>query len=95
MSEGSRPNQLANDVAPAVLERELQLVRDAIAMVAAGGSPRVTVAGIRFGDNILEQAHRWAVEAGVRIEPLWRTDESGVDIAVAPASSVPSAKPEP
>lgn len=75
-----------NDLAPAVLEREMQLVRDAIAMVAAGASPRVTVAGIRFGDNILEPARGWAAAAGVRIEPLWRTDESGLDISVEPGN---------
>ncbi len=75
-------NQVANRVAPAVLEREMQLIRGAIAMVATGAAPRVTVAGIRFGDSILEHAEGWAVEAGVRIRPLWRTDEAGVDISV-------------
>ena len=84
MTESSGPNAPANDLAPAILEREMQLVREAIAMVAAGAAPRVTVAGIRFGDNILEPARAWALEAGVRITPLWRTDESGVDIAVEP-----------
>ena len=92
MTEGQRADSPANDIAPTVVERELQLVREAIAMVAAGAAPRVTVAGIRFGDNILDRAREWAAEAGVRIEPLWRTDELGVDIAVEPAA--PSTAPE-
>jgi hypothetical protein len=81
------PESPANDLAPAVLEREMQLVREAIEMVATGAAPRVTVAGIRFGDNILEPAREWAVAAGVRIAPLWRTDEQGVDIAVEPGEA--------
>ena len=85
MTEGSRANAPDNDAAPAILEHEMKLVREAIAMVAAGGSPRVTVAGIWFGDNILDAARGWAAEAGVRITPLWRTDEAGVDISVEPA----------
>lgn len=86
MTDDSRADTPANDVAPAVLEREMQLVREAIAMVAEGAAPRVTVAGIRFGDTILEPARAWAIAAGVRITPLWRTDESGVDIAVEPGA---------
>jgi hypothetical protein len=64
------------------LDRELQLVADAIAMVSRGGSPRVTVAGLRLGNALLEPAERLARIAGVRIVPRWSADESGVDIAV-------------
>ena len=34
---------------PATLDRELSLIREAIAMVASGQSPRVIVASLRFG----------------------------------------------
>ncbi|HEY7970647.1 MAG TPA: hypothetical protein VID95_11680 [Candidatus Limnocylindrales bacterium] len=64
------------------LDRELQLVVDAIAMVSSGASPRVTVAGLRLGSALLEPAEELARTAGVRIVPRWSADESGVDIAV-------------
>ena len=75
----------ASDSARAVegqLEREMELVIAAIRMVAAGGAPRVTVGGLRLGDQILDAARDMARQAGVRIVPRWTTDESGVDIAV-------------
>ena len=64
------------------LDRELQLVADAIAMVSRGASPRVTVAGLRLGNALLEPAERLARTAGVRIVPRWSADEAGVDITV-------------
>jgi hypothetical protein len=64
------------------LEREAGLVHDAIAMVASGRSRRVVVGGIRFGDQLIEPARVMAREAGVRLVPLWTTDEAGVDIAI-------------
>ena len=69
-------------VVPITLEHELRLIREAIAMVASGGAPRVVLAGIRFGETLLDPSRRLALEAGVRIVPLWRADEAGVDIAV-------------
>ena len=64
------------------LERELRLVREAIAMVAGGGSTRVTVAGLHFGEALLTTARSLATEAGVRLVPLWMPDDAGADIAV-------------
>ena len=72
------------------LERELRLVSDAIAMVAGGGSPRVTIAGLSLGDQVLEPARRLARQAGVRIVPQWTADESGVDITVERAEQQPT-----
>ena len=72
------------------LDRELGLIRDAIAMVAAGKSPRVTIAGLRLGDALLVSAERLASQAGVRIVPRWPTDESGLDITVEKLEVVPS-----
>jgi hypothetical protein len=72
------------EVVPDALEREVGLIRGAIALVAAGGSPRVVVAGLHLGDALLPSARRMALEAGVRIVPLWAADESGLDIAVEP-----------
>ena len=68
--------------APAPLERELGLVRAAIEMVASGGSPRVVVAGISFGELLMEPACRLATEAGVRLLTLRRADLHGSDLSV-------------
>lgn len=64
------------------LEREMRLVREAIAMVSGGGSPRVTVAGLHFGQALLSTARGLATESGVRLVPLWMPDDAGADIAV-------------
>ncbi len=85
MTDEPRPELPAGEAVSAVLEREMQLVHDAIAMVASGAAPRVTVAGIRFGDNLVGPARQWALAAGVRLTPLWRTDEAGVDLTIEPA----------
>jgi hypothetical protein len=69
-------------VVPATLEHEMQLIREAIAMVASGGAPRVVLAGIRFGETLLDPGRRLALDAGVRLVPLWRSDEAGADLAV-------------
>ena len=68
----------------AVRERELLLAREAIAMVASGASPRVVLAGIRFGESILEAARRVALESGVRVSAIQRTADSGTDLVVEP-----------
>ena len=64
------------------LGRELQLVREAIAMVASGKAPRVTLAGIGNGSTLLDQTHQLALDAGVDIVPLERADAAGVDLVV-------------
>jgi hypothetical protein len=64
------------------LEHETRLVREAIALVASGGASRVTVANLRLSGQLLDPARRLAVDAGVRLVPLWRTDGAGVDIAI-------------
>ena len=64
------------------LEIEMNLVRDAIAMVAGGGSPRVVLGGLRFGEALLASARILAAEAGVRLVPLWMPDDAGADIAI-------------
>lgn len=67
---------------PAALERELTLIADAIALVRAGGSPRVVVAGLTFADQLLPRATVMASDAGVRLVALWSTDEHLTDLAV-------------
>ena len=75
------PDRAAQAV-PATLDQEMRLINEAIALVASGAAPRTTVAGLRLGDALLDAAQRVASDAGVRIVPLWRDDEAGVDLAV-------------
>lgn len=61
---------------------ELQLVREAIAMVASGGAPRVVLGGIEFPEAVLDPARRVALAAGVRLLSVPRADDTGVDISI-------------
>ena len=51
-------------------------------MVASGASPGLTVAGLRFGDDVIVMLRPAAAQAGVVLEPLFRTDETGCDVHV-------------
>lgn len=66
------------------LDHELDLIRGAIALVASGGAPRVRLVSLRFGEQLLEQAHRLAATAGVRVVPDWTSDEGGASLTVEP-----------
>lgn len=74
------------DHSAALIERtidfEMGLVREAIAMVSGGGSRRVVVAGLHFGDELVNPARGFATAAGVRLVPLWMPDDTGADIAI-------------
>lgn len=64
------------------LDHEMGLVREAISMVASGGSRRVVVGGLRFGEALLAPTRGLAAAAGVRLVPLWMPDDAGADIAI-------------
>jgi hypothetical protein len=74
--------RLSARAAAANIEREKRLVREAIAMVAMGGSPRVIVAGIAHGEALLDTARRLALESGVRVSAIWTDDHTRADVAV-------------
>lgn len=65
-----------------ILDRELQLVREAIQLVATGGSRRVVLAGIRFGAEDAGLAALDARRAGVRLRLMPGARPSERDIAV-------------
>jgi hypothetical protein len=65
-------------------ERELRMAREAIALVASGVSPRVVIAGIRYGDEILESARRLGLSSGVRVNPLRQAQRQAADLVVEP-----------
>jgi len=75
------PDQSATPVGR-TLEHEMNLVRNAVDMVASGRSRRVVVGGLQFGEALLVPARGLAAEAGVRLVPLWMPDDAGADIAI-------------
>jgi len=55
---------------------------EAILLVSSGGSPRVTVAGLHYPEQVLEASRELAMSRRVRLIPLWTDDERGADLAV-------------
>ena len=53
------------------ITRELRLIEGAIAMVAAGGAPRVTVGGLAFGAQLLPLVADAARQQLVEVHELW------------------------
>lgn len=74
-------SQIVDDAFEEELEAELQMVRGAVMLVAAGGARRVVVANLRHGRVILEPARAFAAEAGLRVETLPTPDPRRVDLA--------------
>lgn len=66
----------------ATLEHELELVDEAIDAVAGGRFPTVTVAGLRFGDELLARARARAELRGLAVRPLFHAGEHGSDLVV-------------
>ena len=67
---------------PETLEREMRLIREAIALVATGHSPRVVVANLHFGEAIIDPSRLIADGQGVRVVPLWSIGDALVGVAV-------------
>jgi hypothetical protein len=64
------------------LEHELRLVDEAIDAVSSGRFPSVTVAGLRFGDELLPRARARAAARGLLVRPLFHSGEHGADLVV-------------
>ena len=64
------------------LEHELRLVDEALDAVASGRFPSVTVAGLRFGDELLPRARDGAAARGLRVRPLFHSGEHGADLVI-------------
>jgi len=75
-------DQLMSRRGARVLQRESRIVREAIALVASGGARRVVIAGLRFGDDVVDPARIAAIEAGLRIRSLSRASGSGIDLSI-------------
>jgi hypothetical protein len=64
------------------LAAEIQEVRGALALVASGGASRVTLTGLRFGDELTARFRPDAEAAGVLLEPIFWPDDAGCDLIV-------------
>jgi hypothetical protein len=90
VNETTHPDQIFNPARPTLdtariqagLDHEVRLVMEAILLVSSGGSPRVTVAGLHYGEHVLEASRSNAAARQVRLVPLWTDDERGADLVV-------------
>jgi hypothetical protein len=64
------------------LTSEVAEVETAIALVASGSAIRITLAGLRFGEQLAERFSAVARSRGIRLEPLPWPDDSGCDLVV-------------
>ena len=79
---------------PAGLDDQQRLVAEAILLVSLGGSPRVTITGLRDGESILEASRALAATSGVRLIAVPVADKGGADVRVVPLDlSVEGADP--
>jgi hypothetical protein len=64
------------------LAAEVQEVRSALAMVASGGASRVTLTGLRFGEELMARFTHHAEAEGIVLEPIYWPDDAGCDLIV-------------
>jgi hypothetical protein len=77
-----RAKGAVDDTDTPMTDGELRLVRQAILMVSEYGTPRVVVAGLRYGTLILERSELLAEEAGVRLVVLPTASSDRIDFAI-------------
>ena len=70
------------DQVKAIIDREAELLASAIRLVASGAASRTTVGNLRLSEAAIEIVRPLAADLGVELEPLWRTDEEGLDVLV-------------
>jgi hypothetical protein len=64
------------------IDREVELVLSAVNLVATGGAPSATIAGLRLTDAVVEIVRPIAIDRGVILEALWSADEDSADVRV-------------
>lgn len=69
------------------IDREVELLTSAVNLVASGGAPSATVAGLRLGEAAMAIVRPLAQELGLVLDPLWGPDEGGCDVRVRRATS--------
>jgi hypothetical protein len=64
------------------LSSEVAEVEGAMAMVASGAASRITLSGLRFGEQIAQRFRADAGSRGVRLEPIPFPEDAGCDLIV-------------
>lgn len=64
------------------LTSEVTEVQGAIALVASGAASRVTIGGLRFGEQVARRFRADAASKGVRLDPLPWPEDAGCDLVV-------------
>ncbi len=64
------------------LASEVAEVESALALVASGAASRVTLTGLRFGEEIARRFRAEAASKGLRLEPIPWPEDSGCDLIV-------------
>lgn len=75
-----------NNQVKATIDREAELLASAVRLVASGSARRTTVGGLRLSEAAIAIVRPMAAEMGIELEPLWRTDEEGLDVLVRRAT---------
>ena len=70
--------------APEPWRGEERLVREAILLIASGGAPRALVAGLQWGEPLLDALRRPALADGVRLLARTTARPDRIDIVVEP-----------
>ena len=64
------------------LDAEIAEVRAAILLVERGAASRVRIAGLTFGDGVVEALREDAARHRVRLQPEYGPDDAGCDLTV-------------
>ena len=64
------------------LTSEIAEVEGAIAMVSSGAASRITLSGLRFGEQLARRFSAEAQSEGLHLEPVIWPDDAGCDLIV-------------
>jgi len=64
------------------LTSEVTEVEAAIALVASGSASRITLTGLRFGEQVARRFRAEALAKGISLEPLPWPEDAGCDLIV-------------
>ena len=75
----ARPDPHLTD---ATIEHELRMVGEAVDAVCTGRFPSITLAGLRFADELLPRARELALVRHVEVRPLFHPGAHGSDLQI-------------
>ena len=82
-TDWTNPGEVTSlDQARQRLAAEVTDVESAMALVASGSAARVTLGGLRFGDEVATRFRAEAASLGLRLEPIIGPDDAGCDLIV-------------